>query len=35
MGFDKLINFFIKNLNHDTIEDININLNVRKIMILI
>jgi hypothetical protein len=33
MGFDKLINFFIKNLNHDTIEDININLNVRKIMI--
>jgi hypothetical protein len=33
MGFDKLINFLYKNFSYDTIEDINTNINVRKIIV--
>lgn len=33
MGFDKLINFICKNLSYDSIEDININSCVKKIIV--
>jgi hypothetical protein len=33
MGFDKLINFICKNLSYDSIEDININSGVKKIVV--
>ena len=32
MGFDKLLNFIIKNLNFDSIEEFNIEANVKKII---
>ena len=33
MGFDRLINFLIKNFNNDVIETININSSIRKIIV--